>query len=292
MMPVRASEIARMVGGQLVGEDCSITRPCIISKPLARAVGFLKEPTGDVIRQLEGIRDLLVIVPQKDQGSFSFSHVGVNNPRLAFARILEKFFVPRQDCRIAGSAMVAESATVGNNVSIGEYCVVGPNVVIGEGTEIRNHVVIAANVKIGRNCLVKSHAVIGEEGFGMERDEEGNNHRVPQVGSVIIGDNVEIGIFNVVASGTVEPTVIENYVKCADHVHIDHNCRIGSNSILTAGAVISGSVILENNVWIGPNSSMMQNITIGHDVRLNVASLIFSDCEPDTLYSSRPSQKL
>ena len=78
---------------------------------------------------------------------------------------------------------------------------------------LRQNVVIGRNVKIGRNCLIKSCSVIGEEGFGIEKDEQGNNLRLPHIGSVVIGDHVEVGALNTVASGIIDPTVIEDFVE-------------------------------------------------------------------------------
>ena len=163
-----------------------------------------------------------------------------NNPRLTFARMLSLFFVDGETGQISATAVVHEKAIVHPSATIKDYVHVGSGSIIGENCVIETGVVIGKNVTIGRNCLVKANSVIGQEGFGVEPDELGNNVRIPQIGGVVIGENVMIGSLTTICSGTLEPTSIADYVMIDDHVHVAHNCRIGMNSILTACVEISG----------------------------------------------------
>lgn len=113
-------------------------------------------------------------------------------------------------------------------------------VVVGAETVIENNVVVGAGVEIGARCVVKSGAVIGEDGFGFERDELGRPIRLIHLGSVVIGDDVEIGSLATVCRGTLGNTVIEDFAKIDDHVHIAHNVVVRTAALITACAEVSG----------------------------------------------------
>jgi UDP-3-O-[3-hydroxymyristoyl] glucosamine N-acyltransferase len=163
---------------------------------------------------------------------------------------------------------------------------------IGDRTRIFANVVVEANVRIGNDCVIKSGTVIGQDGFGIVKDEDGNNFRVPHVGGVIIHDGVEIGALNTICSGTIEPTVVEQYVKTDDHVHIAHNVRVGANSILTACAEISGSVVIGPRSGLGPNCSIMNNISLGSDVFVGLGSVVTKSLPAGAVAAGSPARIL
>ena len=107
-----------------------------------------------------------------------------------------------------------------------------------------------------------------------------------------IGNQVEIGAFNTVCSGTVEPTRVGNYVKTDDHVHIAHNCRVGDNSILTACAELSGSVILGEDVWLGPNCSVNNGVEIADRAFIGLGAVVTKNCVPEGVYAGSPARLL
>ena len=289
---IAASRIAETLNAELKGENISVARPSNAFNPLPNSVAFLSKPTGELLERLVKVDNLLLLVPTSKSGHLPIPHIGVDNPRFAFGKTVERFFAPQPTPGVTSSARLEKDVVLGESVSIGEFSVIGPGVVIGDGTVIRNHVVIGPNVKIGQHCLIKSHAVIGEEGFGIEKDENGNNYRIPHIGSVIVGNFVEIGAFNSVASGTIDPTVVEDYVKCDDHVHIAHNCTIGRNTIITASATFSGSVTTEEDVWLAPNSSVHQGVRLKKRSFIGIGSVILKECEPDMIYVGCPGKKL
>lgn len=214
------------------------------------------------------------------------------NPRAAFAQASARYFSPPVLAGVAETARVHPTARIDPSASIGEFTVIRENVVIGAGTEIRDHVVIGRNVTIGDSTLVKSHAVIGEEGFGIEKDASGNNFRIPHLGSVRIGNSVEVGCFTTVCSGTISPTVIGDYSKIDDHVHISHNCRLGRNVIVTACAEVSGSVVLDDEVWLGPNSSIIQGVTLGKGALLGIGAVALKSIAADEVRVGNPARQI
>ncbi len=279
-MHVKASEIAAFLGASLHGPDVHVERPATLDSAGPNTVVFLKKPDPALVQNITVHTSILAILPEGLEAD-GISVINSANPRLTFARILEEYFKkPLAAERIAKTASIDPTASLGKNVRVGHYSVIGAGAVIGDDTEIRHHVVIAPGVQIGSNCLIKSGAVIGEEGFGMVKDDHGHNMRIPHVGSVIIGDRVEVGALNTVACGTIDPTIIADGCKLDDHVHIAHNVRMGPEGIITACVEISGSVTVGKDVWIGPNSSVMHGIAIGDGAYIGLGAVVAKPVDP------------
>jgi UDP-3-O-[3-hydroxymyristoyl] glucosamine N-acyltransferase len=281
---VNASEIAAFLGEPLLGPEVSVERPRPLSDPAPHSLLFAKKFRPDWVEVLNGVENSLVLACAEYAGHLRVSHILVASPRLAVARVLRKFFAPPAPSGIASDAVVDPSARLGRGVSIGHYSVIGEDVEIGDETVVAHHVVIAAGVRIGCRCLVKSHAVIGEEGFGIEFDEDDRPLRVPHIGGVKIGDDVEVGTHCAIARGTLGDTVIENHVKLDDHVHVSHNCRIGAATLVTPSAEICGSVQIGKRAWIGPNAVINTGVKIADRTLVGVGAAV--------LRPSRPGQHL
>ncbi|MDG4603567.1 MAG: DapH/DapD/GlmU-related protein [Defluviicoccus sp.] len=256
------------------------------------AVAFAKALSPDLRPRLNAVGQGLLLVSEEIAGDIGCPHLVCDNPRLAFGQVVEEFFAPQPSGTVDPSARIDLSARLGRNVTVGAFTWIGPGVSIGEGTEIRHHVVIGRNVQIGRYCLIKSHSVIGEEGFGLERDHDGNNVRLPHLGSVVIGDHVEIGALDVVCSGTIEPTRICDHVKMDDAVFVAHNAFVGANSILIAGAAIGGSARIGENVWVGLQASVIQKIEIGDGALIGMGSAVNRSIPPNVVATGVPARVL
>jgi UDP-3-O-[3-hydroxymyristoyl] glucosamine N-acyltransferase LpxD len=162
-------------------------------------------------------------------------------------------------------------------------------VVIGDGTEVRHHVVIGDGVSIGNKCLLKSQCVVGEDGFGFERD---NNHvpvRIPHIGSVEVGSYVEIGSCTTIMRGTLDNTVIENYVKIDDHVVIGHNVHIEENCLLTA-CQVGGSTRVKKNTFLTTNATIRNGIVIGENVLVGIGSVVTKSTEDNVIIAGNPAK--
>lgn len=192
---------------------------------------------------------------------------------MEFAKVLQNFFVKPKKSTIHQSTFIGKNSKIDKSVSIGANCVIGKNVKIGRNTIINHNVIVHDNSIIGDNCYIKSGAIIGEDGFGFSFDED-IPIRLPHIGIINIGENVEIGSNTVIARGTLDDTVIEKNVKIDDQVFIAHNCYIGKNTIICACAEISGSVTMGNNCWIGPNASIIQNVFIGSNATVGIGTVI------------------
>ena len=277
---ITASVVARFLDVELHGPDVTLSRAASLGSVTHGALVFATDFDEGIIEQLNRCRELMALVPHGYAGRLRCSHVLVDNPRLAFARALTEFFALKPKPGIAPTARVSNNVSLGQNVTIGEYSVVRDGAVIGDRTEIRHHVVIAEAVRVGHNCLIRSNSVIGEEGFGFAFAENGEPVRIPHLGSVVIGNHVEIGAVSTVARGTLDPTVICDYVKINDHVLIGHNVRIGRNTIVNTCAMICGSTRVGDDVWVGPNASITNGISVGDGSFITMGSVVTRDVPP------------
>jgi UDP-3-O-[3-hydroxymyristoyl] glucosamine N-acyltransferase len=291
-MPITSRDIASFLGKELNGQDREVIRPCSLDNCCAGGLVFAKKYDEGIIEKLAGNLNLTAIVLPEYKDKLLCSYIISDNPRLDFALAVQEFFVAKLPPRVADSVCLGNNVFIGQNVTIGEYSVIGSNVVIGDGTEIRHHVVINDNSVIGRNCLIKSNTVIGEEGFGFERDEQGRPIRIPHLGKVVIGNQVEVGASTVIARGTLDNTIIQDNVKIDDKVFIAHNVFIGENSVIIAEAQISGSAKVGVNSWVGPNSSVMNGINIGANCFVGLGAVVTKSIPDNVVVVGNPARIL
>ena len=238
------------------------------------ALSFAKNLTEESISEIPKIKDGLLII-SKDSEKPNCPHIVVENPRYIFGKIVNKFFYIKwlpED--ISKEARIHENAFIGKDVSIGRNVTIDQGVIVNERTKICEGTIIGPNVKIGKDCVIKSNTVIGQPGFGTEKGPDGKNFYLPHIGSVIIGNRVWIGALNSIASGTIDPTIIEDDVMTDDQVHIAHNAIIKSNTIIAASTEISGSTIVGKNSRIGPGNSVMNGISIGNETITGIGAAI------------------
>lgn len=290
---IQASDIATTLGASLHGDDRAVTSLAPLGDAGSGQLTFVVDPA-KYADSLERALDAgaVALVPNGFTAPDGTTTIVVENPRAAFAQAVSAHFARPVESGVAATARVHPKASVDPTAHIGEYTVVRAGAVIGARAEIRDHVVIGHDVIIGADALVKSHAVIGEEGFGMEKDSDGNNFRIPHLGSVVLGDSVEVGNFTTVCSGTISPTTVGDFTKIDDHVHVAHNCRIGRNVIITAAAEVSGSVVIEDDVWIGPNAAIIQGVTLGRHSLLGIGAVAVKSIPADEIRIGNPARRL
>jgi len=209
-----------------------------------------------------------------------------DNPRLDFIRCLEWFN------NNIGFEKSNISPVIHPSVQLGQNVVVENGVEIGAGSILEHNVVVAQGTVIGKNCLIRANSSIGSDGFGYERDENGMPIKFIHLGGVVIGDNVEIGACTCIAKGTLSKTIIEDFVKIDNLVHIAHNCLIRKGAFIIACAEISGGVVIGERSWIAPNSCTHQKITIGDDAIVGLGAVVTKNILPKTVWAGNPAKKL
>ena len=202
------------------------------------------------------------------------------------------------DARIAESAWVGPQAVIeagaqlDDGVFVGPGCVVGAGVAVGSGTRLIANVTVLHKVQLGARCILHPGVVIGADGFGMAT-ERGEWVRVPQLGSVVIGNDVEIGANSAVDRGTIDNTVIGDGVKLDNHVQIGHNVRVGEHTVMAARAGVAGSTRVGRRCMIAADSGFVGHLEIADDVVVMARCMItHSIMEPGTYGGGLPGDEL
>jgi UDP-3-O-[3-hydroxymyristoyl] glucosamine N-acyltransferase LpxD len=278
--PLLGSNLAERLGLRLTGPDIAIIAVHSLDRLIEGALSFAKAtPTNSI-----SVPAVIIAPPGTPQGSGAV--IEANNPRLAFARALQLLTSE------PGFVALTHPALIDPTAEVSPTAVLGKGVKVGARTVIGHYVVIADGVSIGADCIIKSNSVIGEAGFGFEPDEAGTPIRILHLGSVTIGDRVEIGSLNTVCRATLGCTIIEDDVKTDDHVHIAHNCRVRRGALLTACVELSGGVDVGEFAWIGPNSSVIQKTAIGKHAFVGIASTITKPVSAGASVAGNPARAL
>jgi UDP-3-O-[3-hydroxymyristoyl] glucosamine N-acyltransferase len=292
---MKLKELADMLGAELTGPaDVDIRGAAGIQEASEGQITFI---TGkNHLKDLEHSRASAALVPP-DTPALHLPLLRLNNPRLAFARTLELFYVkPYQASGISEKAAIGANVVIGadpsihpfavlaDDVKVGERVTVYPGVSIGRGTVVDDDSVIHANVSIGGNIrigkrvIIHAGSVLGSDGFGFVTDN-GQHHKIPQVGGVIIEDDVEIGANCTIDRATLGNTVIKKGTKLDNQVHVAHNVTIGEHCLLAAQVGIAGSSTIGNSVMFGGQAGVADHISIGDRVMVGGGSGITRDVE-------------
>jgi UDP-3-O-[3-hydroxymyristoyl] glucosamine N-acyltransferase len=298
-------ELADFLGGTLQG-DPSIAIHTLGSLDDAEEgqITFLANPK--YAAKVATTRASAVVLPPGAE-SYGRPAIRVTNPYLAFAKLLTLFQVRQpspmgvMDGALLGEKVVLGSditiypgAYVGNNVTIGSRSIIHPGAVIYDNVTIGDDTVIHANVSVRESCRIGSRviihcgAVIGADGFGYAPDGDGW-FKIPQVGIVIIGNDVEIGANTAVDRAALATTVIGSGTKIDNLVQIAHNCQLGENCMIVAQVGIAGSSRLGRHVTIGGQAALSGHITLGDNVMVGGQSGVTEDVPAGTIVSGTPA---
>ena len=277
------SDLSEEIDGEIQGDSHKIVRGVA---PFDEAgiddITFADSPK--ILRRISETNAGAVIVPKKFQQAVSINLIKSDNPRLAFAKIINLYFPAfRPSENISHKASIGQNVSFGkdvcirplsvieDNVTIGSRVTIHPHVVVGNGTRIGDDVVIYPNVTILERCIIGHrviiHAgtVIGSDGYGFVPDGE-KHYKIPQLGIVQIDDDVEIGACNTIDRATFGKTWIKNGVKTDNHVQIAHNVVIGENTLIVAQVGIAGSTIIGKNAILAGQAGIGGHITVGNYV--------------------------
>ncbi len=250
-----------------------------------------------------------VILCSEFKGEYRKSYLIVKNAKLAFAKLLALFhpaalFKPgiHPTAVIGSSAVISSKAMIGYHVVIEKNAVVGDNVVlspfvyigedvqIGDGSFIHPHVSLLTGVKIGKNCIIHPGAVIGGEGFGYVSDENGHPLHIPQVGTVVLEDDVEVGANSTIDRATLGETRIGKGTKIDNLVQIGHNCEIGENCLIAAMVGFSGSVRIGKGTMIGGQAGFRDHIEIGENCIIAGGAEVWGNVKANSFVSGAPAR--
>ena len=298
-------EIAAFVGGRIVG-DASLEIHGLdnIDGAGPHELTFAVEPHIDEARSCKAAA---VMLPE-GVSDFPKTALYVEEPRAAFAKLLE-FFTPKlefpqgvsdkasigkdvklgENVTIMPFAVVDDHSVIGSNVTLYPHTYIGQYVEVGDETVIYSNATVREHCHVGRRCVIHSSAVIGSDGFGFTT-KDGIHTKVPQVGNVVLEDDVEIGAHDGIDRAAMGSTVIGQGTKIDNLVHIGHNCKIGPNCLIVAQTGISGSTEVGHNVTFGGQVGTVGHIHIGANSVYAARSGIIGDMPEGVFCAGFPVQ--
>ncbi len=308
-MELSLTEIAEFVQGELEGGDTvNIRGVAKIEDAGIGEITFISNPR--YAKHIETTKASAVLV-SKDFPATTKPVIRTNNPYLSFLKVL-KAFHPAQETLAEGihpSAIIDKSTKIGvrvhigtgvvidrnckigKNVSIYPGVVVGREVVIGNNTVIYANVVLRERIQIGNNVIIHSGTVIGSDGFGFAREGQ-QYHKIPQVGTVIIEDDVEIGANCTIDRATLGVTILHKGVKLDNLIQVAHNVEIGENTVIAAQTGISGSTKIGKNVMIGGQVGFVGHIEIGDNTTIGAQSGVSKSLPPNSVFFGYPARPI
>ena len=302
------SELADLVKGKIVGDPTMvITGVSEIQNGRESTITFLSNLKYKKYLPTTGAS--AVVVPE---ASLLDNKPGIvhHNPQLAIAKILGEFTPKlRYTSGVNETAYVDSKAKIGKNVTIGPFSVIEAGVIIGDDSNIGSHTVIDQKTSIGKNCkifsnihiyhgtnigdnaIIHSGTVIGSDGFGFVTDQD-INHKIPQNGYVIIGNDVEIGANCAIDRGTIGDTIIEDQCKLDNHVHLAHNVRLGKGCLLTAAVTIAGSVEVGEFCIFAGHVGVAPHVKIGARSVLAAKTGVSKSLTGGKVYAGMPAREI
>lgn len=308
-MEFSAQQIAGILNGEIVGNpEVSVSGLSKIEEGREGTLSFLANPKYEEYIYSTGSSICIVnnsFVPSKDLPK-QLTLVKVDDAYACFAKLLEFYDQMRkkqprietpsyvstlasigEDLYLGAFSYIGDGAVIGNNVVIYPNSYIGENVEIGDGTTIHPGVAIYADCKIGKNCVIHAGVKIGSDGFGFAPNEKGEFQKVPQIGNVIVEDDVEIGSNSTIDRATLGSTIIRKGVKLDNLVHIAHNVEIGRNTAMAAQVGVAGSAKIGENVMVGGQAGISGHLHIADGTKIVAQSGIPSTVKKaDTLMGS------
>ncbi|NVD07313.1 UDP-3-O-(3-hydroxymyristoyl)glucosamine N-acyltransferase [Vibrio sp. JPW-9-11-11] len=303
MVTLSLAELATITGGTLYGDDsATVTMVAPMDKAQQGHVTFLSNPK--YAKHLADCQATVVMVKEAQREHASGNVLVVDDPYVAFAKVAQALdTTPAPATEIASSAVIAQDAKLGNNVSVGANAVIesgvelGDNVVIGAGCFVGKNAKVGANTKLwanvsiyhdvqlGSDCLVQANTVIGSDGFGYA-NQKGEWVKIPQLGSVRIGNRVEIGACTTIDRGALDDTVIEDNVILDNQLQIAHNVHIGYGTAMAGGTIVAGSTTIGKYCIVGGGTVINGHIEIADGVTITGMGMVMRGIEEKGIYSS------
>ncbi len=302
-MEVALHEIATRFDLELRGDpNVRISGVCSLVPGRKGCISFLADPR--LKKQLGTTQASAVLIKPEQASASAVSSLVCDNPQLLFARIAalwEQRARPAAGihpsasvdsrARVDGSAsigactVVQAGVVIGPDAEVGPGCVIGHDVRIGSGSRLIANISIGDRVTIGERVTIEPGVVIGGRGFGLVRDGE-RWVEMPQLGTVRIGDDVEVGANSTIDRGAIDDTVIEQGVKIDSQVQIAHNCRIGAHTVIAGCSAIAGSVTIGEHCVLAGAVGIVDHIRLADHVVVTARSLVTRNLDSPGMYSS------
>ena len=307
-MQLTAAQIAVLVNGKVDGNaDIAVASFGKIEEAQQGQLAFLANPKYEDFLYTTKASIIIVNNTQEIKQPITATLIKVPDAYSAFATLLDKYQqIQQQLTGIQQPVYIDATAKIGDNVFIGAFAYIGKNVVVGDGTKIypstfigdnvtiAQHTILHPGVKIYHDCIIGSNvtihagSVIGADGFGFAPQADGSFKKVPQIGNVLIEDNVEIGSNTCIDRATIGSTIIKSGAKLDNLLQIAHNVEVGNNTVIAAQTGVSGSTKIGNNVMIGGQAGLAGHLIIGDGAKINAQTGVGKAVKPGTSVTGTP----
>ncbi|PKF62872.1 UDP-3-O-(3-hydroxymyristoyl)glucosamine N-acyltransferase [Psychromonas sp. psych-6C06] len=297
------AQLATILGAKLVGDgNLSIHRLATFDQANEGEITFVSDKK--LLSKLEQCQASAIVLPTAIMGNYQGNALFMDNPYVGYAMLANIFdTTPNLNINIAESAIIDSSAIIGKNVAISENVVIGAGVEVADNCQIFANVVLGEHVKIsaqskiypnvtvyhgceiGQRCIIHANTVIGSDGFG-NAPHQGKWVKIPQIGKVLIGDDVEIGSSTTIDRGALSDTIISNGVKIDNQCQIAHNVFIGEHTAVAGGSNIAGSTKVGKSCIVGGSVAMNGHLNITDNVVITGDSMVMRDISEPGIYSS------
>ena len=308
-MPVTAEMIAGLLNGTIVGDKgASVSTVSSIDGGKAGSLAYLTNPAYEQYLYTTEASIVLVDSTFEPKQEVKTTLIKVDNVGQCVLNLLEMYNASRprktgvsklasihegakigDNCFVGDFTVIEATAEVGANVQIYPQCYIGDNVKIGEGTKIYPGVKIYEGCVIGKNCILHAGVVIGADGFGFAPNAEGGFDKIPQLGNVIIEDNVEIGANTCIDRAKTDSTIIRKGVKLDNLIQIGHNVQVGENTVSSAQSGIAGTTKVGANCFIAGQVGIADHIVVGDRVKIGAKSGVDKNIPDDEIRYGNPA---
>ncbi|AUP77287.1 UDP-3-O-(3-hydroxymyristoyl)glucosamine N-acyltransferase [Flavivirga eckloniae] len=308
-MKFTAQQIAEILQGDIVGNpDVEVSKLSKIEEGTQGSLTFLSNPK--YTQYIYSTKASATIVNKSfvPENEIDTTLIKVEDAYAAFSKLLEYYnMVKLNKTGVEQPSFISESAKYGDNIYIGAFSYLGENVTLGNNVKVFANSYIGDNVTIGENsvvfsgakiysdtiigdsCVINSGVIIGADGFGFAPQENGSYKKIPQIGNVILEDNVDVGAGTTIDRATMGSTIIRKGVKLDNQIQIAHNVEIGENTVIAAQTGVAGSTKVGNNCLIGGQVGIAGHITIGNNVKIQAQSGIARNVKDDEVLQGSPA---
>lgn len=308
-MKFTAEQIAGILEGEVIGNpNAEVYKLAKIEEGIEGSLTFLSNPKYQ--NYIYSSQATIIIVNKnfEPEHEITTTLIKVEDAYSAFSKLLEYYNqVKLMKSGIEQPSVISENVNYGENLYLGSFCYVGKNVTIGNDVKIYPNSFIGDNVTIGDNCVIfagvriysesiignnctlHSGTIIGSDGFGFAPQEDGTYSKIPQIGNVILEDNVEVGACTTIDRATLGSTIIRKGVKLDNQIQIAHNVEIDENTVIASQTGIAGSTKIGKNCMIGGQVGIVGHITIGDGVKIQAQSGIGKSLKDGEVVQGSPA---
>ena len=308
-MKFTASQIAGILEGEVVGNpNAEVFQLSKIEEGVEGSLTFLSNPK--YVQYIYTTKATITIVNAsfEPENELTTTLIKVEDAYQAFTKLLEFYDqVKNNKTGIEQPSVISENVKYGNELYLGSFSYIGSNAILGDNVKIYPNCFIGDNVTIGNNvtifagakiysetvignqCIIHSGAIIGADGFGYAPNADGTFKKIPQIGNVVIEDNVDIGSCTTIDRATMGSTIIRKGVKLDNQIQIAHNVEIGENTVIAAQSGVAGSTKIGKNCMIGGQVGIVGHLTIGNNVRIQAQSGVGKNIKDGEILQGSPT---